>query len=298
MKRRLVRGLVAFASLFALMFGLRLGYGFHVVAPGAAEPAGFSSSTWQGAEFESTRKNYASSKLEGLTKAQAGAPATAALDQKYEKIATLRAETSDFDAHEKRLRDSVRAHGALLQFEQSAGLAGNRLLRVSIGVPPSEFDAMLADVRAIGRATSVQINKIDKTNEYKSLAAQRISLEKARAALSALKGQGGKIDELAALERQILEVEEKIQGLGVQLGEFDAENEFVTIQCSLQERAAPRPLTMWRRLTVAFEWTLPRFVGSVALIFAATISSLVLALVLERLRWIPRAIERRLGEST
>ncbi|MFI5299839.1 MAG: DUF4349 domain-containing protein [Polyangiales bacterium] len=299
MKRKIVRGLIGLSSLSALMFALRLGYGFHVVAPGAAESSGFSSSTWQGAEFDVTRKNYASTKLGGLGgNVKDQAPATAALDQKYEKIATLRAETSDFDGHERALRDAVREHGALIQFEQSAGLTGNRLLRVSIGVPPAQFDAMLAEVRKIGRVTSVQLNKVDKTNEYKSLAAQRLSLEKARSALTALKSQGGKIDELAGLERQILEVEEKIQGLGVQLGEFDAENEFVTIQCALQEHAAPRPLTLWHRVTVAFEWTLPRYVGLIAVIFAATLSTLMIVVVLEKLRWIPSAVARRLDELT
>jgi L-lactate utilization protein LutB len=77
---------------------------------------------------------------------------------------------------------------------------------------------MSTDLQKIGKLLSIQIDKSDKTNEYKDLQAKRVSLEKSHASLIGLKGHAAKVEELINLENRILELEKEIQTLGVHLG--------------------------------------------------------------------------------
>jgi hypothetical protein len=149
---------------------------------------------------------------------------------------------------------------------------------------------MLAEVRAIGRLSSIQVDKSDKTNEYKDLAARRASREKARDALTALRAQtGARLEDLIALQNKILEIEEAIQEMGVKLGEFDAENEFVTIHFTLLEERAPAShhVSVAHRIRVAFVWAVEAYAIILGLLLLAGLGVLIAIAVLERLRVIP-----------
>jgi hypothetical protein len=177
-------------------------------------------------------RNYASAKFE------LGGGA-GAVDQKYEKIAHLHSTTSAFDEDDRKARVAVRDFHGLIQEESLSSERQFRSLRLTIGIPPAEFDAAVAALRKIGEVESFGITKNDRTNDYLQLQAKRTSLEKARDALVSLKTQGGKIDEFVKLEHEILELEGKIQELGVQLGHYDRTNEFCTVHLNLAERAQP-----------------------------------------------------------
>lgn len=176
-------------------------------------------------------KNYA-------TLAFQATPSQAAVEQKYEKIGSLHAETEDFDAAETLARNIIREQHALVQEEVTNSSKALRHLQLTIGVPPDNFDTVVKALKTVGQTTSFQVTKTDKTNDFLELKARRITLEKTRDALIALKAQGGKIDELVKLEQEILKLEDQIQGLGVQLGQFDKVNEFCTVRFSLAERLA------------------------------------------------------------
>lgn len=288
--------MVGFAFGFSALFAARLVVGYGEAPTGALTNAllpndnnGYFSNSND--FWANSRKNYSSNKGESKSVMN---PAAAA-DQKFEKVAQLAATSSDFGAHEKALRGSIQAHKAIVQAEQSSGLAGRRYLHLSIGVPPQSFDAMLEQVRTIGTLSSIQVNKTDKTNEYKDLNAKRVSLEKSRDALIALKSRaatGAKIDELINLEQKILETEENIQKLGVRLGEFDGENEFVTIQCALTEITAAKPISFGYRAKVAFQWTVKWYLAMLGMLLLASICALVLVSIVDKLKWIPEAMRK------
>jgi uncharacterized protein YfcZ (UPF0381/DUF406 family) len=98
---------------------------------------------------------------------------------------------------------------------------------------------------------STEITKIDKTNEYRQLNAKKASLEKTLASLQELKSKTGVIDDFISLNYKILEIETQMQELGVELGNFDAENEFCTIKFSLYEGAAAKSLNFIERFKIA-----------------------------------------------
>src|SRR5262249_51964008 len=159
-----------------------------------------------------------------------------------------------FDQDELRVRGATGKYHALVQYEQSSGLAGHRHLEMAVGVVPSEFDNIVEEVRQIGTLSSIRIDKVDKTGEYRNLIAKKASQEKARDSLLVLKGRAGSIDEMIHLENKLLEIESEIQTLGVSLGEYSQENEFCTIKLTLDESIAGAKASAAHRIEVALIW--------------------------------------------
>ena len=230
------RVLVWFVAGFLLLFCLRLGYLYCFTDDRVNTVPRVSSQSMLGmlSSFGGGIKNYATLPRKINASVADGRPVTG-VGQKYEKIANVGLKSKEFENNEARVRALVESDDALIQFEQRTGLKGDRRLQLAIGVVPSRFDTFVEAVRTYGELTSLKINKTDKTNEFRELNAKRVSLEKTRAALSELKSREGKIGDLVALENQILALEERIQTLGVSLGDFDTENEFVTVKVLLLE---------------------------------------------------------------
>ncbi|MBK7939446.1 MAG: DUF4349 domain-containing protein [Lewinellaceae bacterium] len=242
------------AGLFLLMFGSRLAYGY--LNPGKAldgQIVNIAVGSGNEEDYSVSRKNYASEKIKQSGPAPEG-PSGSGQTQKYEKVASLRSQSSRFSEDESQLKTAVKNFGAIIQFEQNTGNAGYRNLHLIIGVQPEKFDSFYLNMQDIGKIISKSVTKTDKTNEYLQLNAKRISLEKTRNSLLELKNRGGNIDEYIGLENRILEIEEQLQGLGVQLGDYDEENEFCTVRFSLYEGEEVH-IGLAQRLKVAFEWT-------------------------------------------
>lgn len=235
MKKKLLKGLSYIALGYALLVALR----FLFIELGGQGHSG----VWLAKEYApregiameipaldkiSSVRNYATMQF-------APAPNQAAVEQKYEKIASLSATTEKYDEDQQKARAVIKAHNALIQEEAVNNYSERNVLNLTIGVPPGEFDTTVADLKLVGKIRDFQITKTDKTNDFLELKAKRASLEKTRDALIGLKTQGGKIDELVKLEQEVLSLEGKIQEFGVQLGQFDKVNEFCTVRFTLAE---------------------------------------------------------------
>ena len=243
-----------FLAGFLIFALLRLGYGYAIYPNG--EPLNTGQYYAQGAlslDFEVSRKNYA-----GQKKASAGSLMPQALDQRYEKIAVIGLDTDQFDDDEAHVRSVAKSAGALIQQEQAVGLDGARRLQLALGVPPEAFDDVIASLRKIGKQVSFQVNKTDKTNEYRSLLARQASLQKSRDSLVALQQRDADLEALITLETSILALENQIQDLGVSVGEFDSEYEFVTVKLVLSEIAPVRlrDISLPERSKTAVQWAL------------------------------------------
>lgn len=294
MKKKIRKGFLWFLAGFAVFFILRLCYGYFTYPDGTQN---FAEGQWSDdSNFSFSVRNYATKKFEKGTAIHE--PRTVALDaqsQKYERIGTLRAKTNNFEQDERNIRKEIVRFDALIQFEQRSGLPKQRVLHLGIGVFPDKFDSMLAVVQSVGRLESIAVHKTDKTNEYRELQAKRLSLEKTRDALATLKNHGGRVDELITLENRIFDIEEKLQALGVQLGEFDTENEFCTIKFSLYEGKVASGISFARRLVVAFTWTVKFYLAFSVILVLGALATLAIVVILEKLRWIPTAAERAIG---
>ena len=216
----------------------------------------------------------------------AGQAQTTAVDQKYEKIATLSSVSKNYEQEEKNLYALIQNEQLMIQFEQRAGLKPRRQLNIALGVIPDKFDSTIESLRKIGDLKSIQIDKNDKTNEYKKLEAERISLQKARDTLLELRQKDANTGELISLTNQLLEVEKQIQTLGVSLGDFDANNEFCTVKFSLKERRADKILQIGflQRAKVALEWTVGMYFMFWLVLFLGLGSLWLVAALVERVK--------------
>lgn len=266
-------------GLFVLLFLLRLAYGFYTYPKNSevlhTEPP---VSRWD----KTTRfLNIASSSYQ-YKKSSSGGPMVQ-VNQKFEKTANIDCRSKHFERDEKQIRQTILAKNTIIQFQQESGNKGNRELYLQIGVPPQVFDSFVEAITQNQNVTAIRITKKDKTNEYRELNAKRNTLSNTRKALVALKEKGGKIEEYIQLENRIVEIDEKLQALGVQLGNFDTENEFCTVNIALVEGKA-YTISLVQRVKVALEWTIQYYLMAMAGFLLAFGAAYTLILSIDKLR--------------
>jgi len=220
--------------------------------------------------------NYATLSFQAL-------PTQAAVEQKYEKIGSLEATTEKFEESEKQARDIIKQFNALVQGEAVNSSDRLRGLHLTIGVPPDNFDGIVGALKTVGKLQNFNVTKTDKTNDFLELKAKRTTLEKTRDALVGLKTQGGKIDELVKLEQEILKLEGEIQGLGVQLGQFDKVNEFCTVRFSLSETlVAKEPSPYLGYLVRSLSWASGVYLAWLGILAAGFLVVILLLILIDK----------------
>jgi len=278
-----------FVGLFVCLFVFRLIYGF--VATDNNSGSDYSDNFFS--SIDNLRKNYASEKM--IMKGDVQATQNITSNQKFEKTASIKTKSSEFEKDEKQLKDKSKLYNAVIQYEQNLGQKGNRQIHLLIGVNPTLFDSFYVDIQKIGVIKAMEITKVDKTNEYRQLNAKKTSIEKTLQSLNDLKSKGGQIADFVALNDKILEIEAKAQELGVELGNFDAENEFCTVKLSMYEGATEKNVSIIHRIKVALEWTIKYFaiIAVTTLVLALTI--FVLLLIVDKLKIINK-IRNKINE--
>ncbi len=268
-------------SLFLILFIFRIIYGYKKPIENTFSPTSFIEN------IDNVRKNYASKKYKNTAINQS----TVKVDQKYEKIADINTKSTKFEKDEKFLRESIKKNEALIQFEQKNGNKGTRQLHLQIGVPPEKFDSLYYKLSKIGEVKSKQITKNDKTNEYKELNAKKASLEKIRNSLIELKSKGGEIADYIELENRILDIEQQLQSLGVNLGNFDDENEFCTVKFSITEGKELK-ISIIQRVKVSLEWTVKIYLKMIVIFFFVSLFIYLTLLAVDKLKIIQAIIKK------
>jgi hypothetical protein len=283
-KNRFKKLIFGYIIVFAILFIFRLMYGYTSTFEDVPYQTHFTD------KVSSSKRNYATNKYE--VKSNAPNQSAVEVDQKYEKIAEINTQSSNFEEEEKSSRETIQKLDGLIQFEQKSGNHGYRKLNLVIGVSPDNFDNLYNQLIIVGNVQAKQIIKKDKTNEYKELNAKQQSLEKTKTSLIELKSKGGKIDEYMGLENRILEIEQELQELGVSLGDFDDKNEFCTVQFSLLERKVVEKGIM-QRVKVALEWTVKISFRIIATLFFLILIAYIGLLGIEKLKIFENIINRK-----
>jgi hypothetical protein len=288
-KQRFVKIVKWCGSLFFLMLAFILLYGY--LAPGTSAGNDYTSDFF--GSVDNLRKNYASEKK--FMKQDVAQQASFAASQKYDKTATVKSKTTQFDKDVAGVKTLAGSFNGVIQYEQNTGNKGNRELHLLIGIDPAKFDSFYVKMQAFGTVKSTDITKIDKTNEYRQLNAKKASLEKTLASLNELKARGGAIVDFISLHDKILEIESKMQELGVELGNFDAENEFCTIKFSLYEGATEKGISFISRFKTALQWTIKYYAVLAGAFLLFITAGFILVLLIDKLKII-KAIDNKLGE--
>lgn len=266
-------------GLFLVLFAFRLIYGYLETNSSNS----FDNSDNFFSRIENLRKNYASEKMSKSDALPSQNPSNNfASNQKYEKTASIKSKTSNFDEDKSKLEKTTKDFKAVVQYEKNEGKKGNREIHLLIGVNPVLFDSFYIGIQKIGALKATEITKIDKTNEYRQLNAKKISLEKTLTSLNELKSRGGAISDYVALHDKILEIEKQMQELGVELGNFDSENEFCSIRFSLYEGASEKQISLLHRMKVAFEWTIQYYSSLLGILLILSVFIFVCLLIIDR----------------
>ncbi|HEY4149016.1 MAG TPA: DUF4349 domain-containing protein [Chitinophagaceae bacterium] len=276
------------AAPFILLFIFRLLYGYIVIT----SAAGYDYSRDFFSSMGHLRKNYASEKM--VLKSNVQQQAEIASAQKYEKTATIKSKTSQFEKDQADTRKATGQFNAVVQYEQSLGNKGNRELHLLIGVNPASFDSFYLALQKIGTIKATEITKVDKTNEYRQLNAKKASLEKILASLEELKSKSGQIADYISLHDKILEIETSLQELGVELGNFNTENEFCTVRFSLYEGAPKQEVGLFTRVKTATEWTIKYYAMFILSLLGLLGASFILLLLIDKLNIIGK-ISKKIG---
>jgi Domain of unknown function (DUF4349) len=287
-KNRLGRILLFLAVGFILLFVFRFIYGYTTdatYAQGEVLSDFFS-------QLGDVKRNYASARYKSDKSIKPTQEAQGQFDvnQKYERVATLKSKTTRFEEEEKSLRGKIKEENAIIQYEHNVGHKGSRELHLLIGISPQKFDSFYMALLKVGTIGFKEITKVDKTNEFKNLNAKKSSLEITRQSLLDIKKQSGKIDEYINLQNRILEIEQELQNLGVLLGDFDEENEFCTVRFSLFESKQIKPISLLHRLKVSFEWTIQYYLLFICILAASTLFAFFLLLIIDKV--LPGIISR------
>jgi hypothetical protein len=72
--------------------------------------------------------------------------------------------------------------------------------------------------------------------------------------------------------------------LGVDLGNFNTENEFCTLRFSLFEGTHNKAVSLYQRVMVALEWTIKYYAGAIFILAGILLCSFLLLLVIDRLK--------------
>jgi hypothetical protein len=263
MKRSNRLALLAAAAVLALLFALKL-WDSLAEARRPGQEGFFAPEGMNQSSAPARKANYASEKV-----MVPQGSAQQVFDQKYERVADLDAVTRDFEADARRLREISAKAGAVIQRENARGLAGSRVLSLTLGVVPATFDATVESLRSVGKLVSIRSSKSDRTADFKALEAKRLSLEKTRDGLKALRRTGAALSDLVALESKILEIEGQIQELGVSLGDFSETNSFCTIDARLSETASSGASAFLSAALGALGWAVLVELGLASIALAA-----------------------------
>lgn len=279
LKSRFMKIAKWFMLLFLLLFIFRIIYGYI-----ANDNSNQDNSSLFMNGIENIKKNYASEKKAVTVALDLSVPTNEKSNQKFEKTASLKSKSAEFESDEKQLKSNVKAFNAVIQYEQNMGQKGNRQIHIIIGINPMLFDSFYQTMKKIGVLKVCDVTKVDKTNEFLQLNAKKMSIQKNLQSMNDLKNKGGQISEFVSLNEKILEIEERLQELGVELGNFDAENEFCTVRFSLFEGATEKSISFMQRVKVAFEWSIKYFIYTVFALLGVSLAVFMLLLILDKLK--------------
>jgi Domain of unknown function (DUF4349) len=281
-------------GVFFILFFFRLLYGY--IEKSTNHAVGINGDFFS--SIENLRKNYASEKYAAADikiSANESTPPNFSANQKYEKTASIKSKSSKFEEDKAQTERVTKDFKAVVQYEKNEGKKGNREIHLLIGVNPILFDSFYIEIQKIGTLNATEITKIDKTNEYRQLNAKKVSFEKTLASLNELKSRGGAISDYVALHDKILDIENQMQGLGVELGNFDSENEFCSIRFSLYEGASEKKISLFYRVKVALEWTVKYYAVMVFGLLCLSGFVFILLLIITKFNLLKSIIDKSEG---
>jgi hypothetical protein len=169
-----------------------------------------------------------------------GSAGVAAIDTKIIKTAALNLEVKDIPGSIEMLKTIATEKGGYLSSTNMQKGYDSRLsATVTIRVPASQFDTLLAGAKALGTVKSVSTQGQDVTEEYVDLTAQKTSYQNQLAQYNEIMKKSVKVEDILNVQEHIDRVQTELNRLEGRLKYLDSRIDLSTVTVNLQE---PEPV--------------------------------------------------------
>ena len=189
--------------------------------------------------------------------------------------ASMRMESTDFEAARTALLAAVEEHGGYLEFTDQSGSAkqGNRRVYYTVRVPAEHYTAFLERAGEAGSVLNLNESAQDITLDYVDVQARLESLQNQKRRLEVLADKADTTADLLEIENQLSQVQYQLESYTRQMKAMDNQVDYCTVDISLSEvvTLTPRGVTFGERVSDAFTggWNA----------FAAFVQDAVIALI-------------------
>ena len=163
-------------------------------------------------------------------------------DRSIIRTGTIVVEVDDFASARSNLTTTVRGYGGYVSDsrEDRREIDNNTWTRgsVVVRVPSENFDALVADARALGRVESVETNSRDVSDQLVDIEARLENLHAERDQLRTLYRQANTTDDVLAVQRELSDVQREIERLEARQQSLEDQVAYSTLTLRLEE---PRP---------------------------------------------------------
>ena len=167
---------------------------------------------------------------------------TAANDRAVIRTGTIVVEVDDFASARSNLTTTVRGYGGYgSDSRENRREIDNNTLTLGAGivrVPSEDFDALVADTRALGQVESVETNSRDVSDQLVDIEARLENLRAERDQLRALYQQANTTEDVLAVQRELSDVQQEIERLEARQQSLEDQVAYSTLTVRLEE---PRP---------------------------------------------------------
>ncbi|MCS6948922.1 MAG: DUF4349 domain-containing protein [Armatimonadota bacterium] len=159
------------------------------------------------------------------------------------RTASVTLEVSETREAVEQLSQLVRERqGYVSDLQEWTDELGNQSAVVTFRVPARRFDEVLREVKALGKALSVQVSSEDVTEEYVDVEAQLRNLKRTEERLLGHLSRTGRLSDTLAVERELSRVRQEIERLEGRLRFLSHRVEYCTVSVTLRPRARVQPL--------------------------------------------------------
>lgn len=163
-----------------------------------------------------------------------------AADQMIIRTSQIRLEVQNVTVTLDPIRAIAAAHGGYVGSLSSSTVYGNRLYAtVTMRVPAREFEAAMAEIKALGSLKSESLSADDVTEEYVDLQARRTAFANQLAQYTRIMEKAGNVSEILEVQVQIERVQVELDRIDGRLRYLNSRVDYATITVTLEE---PEPV--------------------------------------------------------
>lgn len=208
--------------------------------------------------------------------------------------ASLRLRVKSYKDATTRLEEISRRAGGYVESSVGEATAGElRSGTVSLRIPQDAFDAVMADIEALGKMVYKDVSARDVTEEYVDLDKRLENARRQEAKLLELLKRAGSVEDALAVERELGRVREQVELLTGKLSYLEHSVSFSSIRVRLEEPSVASPWPPGLGLGDALRRATQAFVDTVGTLIVAVGRLLPVALLAGAAILLYRRLRRR-----